>query len=403
MDDIPLLLPLLLDGATGTHLRAHGMPMGACSEEWVLTHPEVLVALQRRYTAAGSQVLLAPTFGASPAALARHGLAHRTADYNAALVALSRSAAAGKALVAGDLSPCGLTLAPAGTNSFEELVDNYKAQVAALRDGGVDLYVAETMITLAEARAIVLAVRETDPNRPLLVSFYCNDEGHAPDNTDMLAALIVMQGMGVDGFGLNCVDPQVLAEQLERLAPYATVPLIAMPGFLEPADEDALARRAEQYAALGVRIFGGCCGTTPAQIAALRTALDALSLPPLSPAPQDEDIIPCASGEEARFLTPDVDVSETIECSPSLLEDILRAEDEPHGALKIAILDEDDLDLFAAHQYAVRDALCIWSDVPELLEKALRLYQGRAFWDHTAELDPEFLARMKGKYGLVLL
>ncbi len=403
MDDIPLSLPLLLDGATGTQLQERGMPPGVCTEEWVLAHPEALLDIQQRYVDAGAQVLLAPTFGASPAALARFGLAHRAEEYNIALAALSRQAADGRALVAGDLAPCAMELAPSGTAAFEELVDNYKVQVGALRSAGVDLYAAETMVTLAEARAAALAVTECDPGKPLLVSFYCNSEGRTMDNTDVLAALIILQGMGAAAFGLNCVSPEILEEQLERLAPYAAIPLLAMPGFTQSAGDDALARWAGRYADLGVRCFGGCCGTTPEQIAALKATLSSLDLPPILPREQDEDVIFCASGQEARFLTPDVDVGKAIECSPSLLEDILRIEDEPHGALKIAILDEDDLDLFAAHQYAVQDALCIWSDVPELLEKALRLYQGRAFWDHTAALELEFLSEMRRKYGLVLL
>ena len=122
------------------------------------------------------------------------------------------------------------------------------------------------------------------------------------------------------------------------------------------------------------------------------------------PVEKDPDVIPCASEKEARFITPDVDVGETIQCTDDLREDILEAEEErPVGALKIEVLDTDDLEIFAREQYAVRDALCLWSDVPELLEGALRAYQGRAFYDGTAELEPEFLARMSEKYGLILL
>lgn len=357
MDDIPLSLPLLLDGATGTQLQAQGMPMGVCTEEWILAHPEALLNIQMRYVDAGAQVLLAPTFGASPAALARFGLAHKAQEYNRDLVALSRKAADGRAMVAGDLAPCGLgmELPPAGTARFEEIVDNYKVQVAALKSGGVDLYIAETMVSLAEARAAALAISETDPGKPFFVSFYCNDDGRTMDNTDVLAALIVLQGMGAAAFGLNCVSPEIIAEQLERLAPYAHIPLLALPGFTQPAGDDELSRWAEGFANLGVRIFGGCCGSRPEQISALKATLDRLDLPPLPQREQDNDIIFCACSQEARFLTPDVDVAQTIECSPSLLEDILDMEDEPHGALKISILDMDDLDLFAAHQYAVQD------------------------------------------------
>ena len=111
-----------------------------------------------------------------------------------------------------------------------------------------------------------------------------------------------------------------------------------------------------------------------------------------------------ASEKEARFITPDVDVGETIECGPDLMEDILEAEEvRPVGALRIAILEEDDVAIFAEEQYAIKDALCLWSDVPELMEAALRAYQGRAFWDGTGDLEPAFLEQMKDRYGLVLL
>ena len=138
-------------------------------------------------------------------------------------------------------------------------------------------------------------------------------------------------------------------------------------------------------------------------------AVHGIEFPQIYPKPgwveHDPDVIPCASEREARFITPDVDVGETIPCTPNLLEEILEAEEErPQGALKISILREDDLDLFAENQYAVQDALCLWTDVPELLERALRLYQGRAFWDGTAgEIEAEFLAEMSRRYGFILL
>ena len=153
-----------------------------------------------------------------------------------------------------------------------------------------------------------------------------------------------------------------------------------------------------------MRIFGGCCGTTPEHIAALKAAAEAVDYTRFTPPQRDPDVIPCASEKEARFITPDVDVGEVIECSSDLMEDILEAEENsPQGALKIAVLEEDDVDIFAENQYAVRDALCVWSDVPELLERALRVYQGRAFWDGTGDLERPFLEKMARKYGLVLL
>ena len=414
MDPIPLSLPFLMDGATGTELQKRGMPLGACTEQWALEHPEALLELQRAYVEAGAQVLVTPTLGANRGALEKFGLADRVEEYNARLTGLTRQAAAGRALVAGDLGPTLHAIPPYGETPFEVLVGFYAEQAAALERAGVDLFLVESVMAMAEARAAVLGIRESGSRRPILVTCYCDEEGRTPSGTDVLACAIVMQGMGVTAFGLNCVDPAVAEEQLARLHLYTDLPLIAEPsaGLPDlasgkpdyPDNADAFARRTPQWAAAGVRIFGGCCGTAPAHIAALGRAMATVDFSAFPPVEKDPDVIPCASEKEARFITPDVDVGETIQCTDHLMEDILEAEEErPVGALKSEVLDTDDLEIFAREQYAVRDALCLWSDVPELLEGALRAYQGRAFYDGTAELEPEFLARMSEKYGLILL
>ncbi|MGN1004782.1 MAG: homocysteine S-methyltransferase family protein [Oscillospiraceae bacterium] len=414
MDAIPLSTPILLDGATGTQLQQRGMPQGVCTETWVLEHPEALLDLQRAYVEAGTQVLMAPTFGANRENLSHHGITGRTAELNRALVTLSRQAAGGKALVAADLSPTGLFIPPFGETPFDELVDIYAEQARACAEAGADLFVMETTMTMPEARAAVLAVKSVS-DKPVWVTFTCDENGRTLSGTDVLAALIVMQGLGVSAFGLNCsTGPETMLEQLQRLTPYATVPLIAKPNAGLPETEDGrtvyrcppeeFVGYVDQMAAAGVRIFGGCCGTTPEHIAALKQAVAGVDFSRFTAPERDPDVIPCASEKEARFITPDVDVGEPIECTPDLMEDILDAEEEsPQGALKIAILEQDDLDIFAENQYVVKDALCIYSDVPELLEGALRAYQGRAFWDGTVELEPEFLQEMAKKYGLILL
>lgn len=414
MDDIPLSLPLMLDGATGTELMKRGMPADACMEQWVLERPGVLLGLQREYVAAGANVILAPTLGANAIRLEEHGITGQVAEYNRRLVALSREAADGRALVAGDLGPTGKTLSPFGDDSFEMLTAVYTEQALALELAGVDLFVIETCVSMPEARAAVLAVRSVS-DKPVFVTFTCNEDGRTLSGTDVLAALIVMQGMGVSAFGLNCCDgPQVVLEQLRRLTPYARVPLIAKPSAgLPQAEEDGpvysctpeeLASFVPDLAAAGARIFGGCCGAGADHIAALKQAVDRVDFAAFPAVEHDPDVIPCASETEARFITPDVDVGEPIECTSDLMEDILEAEENcPQGALKIGIWEEDDLLLFAENQYVVKDALCIATDVPELLEGALRAFQGRAFWDGTEELEDDFLQEMRRQYGLILL
>ena len=230
MDTIPPLpAPILLDGATGTELYKRGMPHGVCTEQWVLEHPDALLELQRAYVDAGSQVLIAPTFGANRVTLARYGLSGQVSVYNRRLAALTRKAAGGKARVAGDLAPTGKSIVPFGDASFEELVDIYTEQAAALEAAGVDLFLLETTMTMAEARAAVLACKSVSA-KPVWVTFTCDENGRTLSGTDVLAALIVMQGMGVDAFGLNCcAGPAEMLEQLRRLTPYASVPLIAKP------------------------------------------------------------------------------------------------------------------------------------------------------------------------------
>lgn len=192
--------PLILDGATGTELQKRGFTGDVCAEEWVLAHPEAIVEIQRGYVQAGSQVLYSPSFGANRQKLEEHGIFNRTAEYNRRLAELSKKAAEGRALVAGDLSPTGLFLAPMGQASFEELVDIYADQAAGLEQAGVDLYVIETMMTLSDARAAVLAVRSVS-EKPILVTFTCGENGRSISGSDITAVLTVLQGMGIDAFG----------------------------------------------------------------------------------------------------------------------------------------------------------------------------------------------------------
>ncbi|MEG1430255.1 MAG: homocysteine S-methyltransferase family protein [Oscillospiraceae bacterium] len=397
--DVPL--SLILDGATGTQLQSHGMKPEDCTEAFILDHPDLLLTLQKEYVAAGSGLLIAPTLGANRLRLATFGLEGKVAEMNRALVALTKTAAGGNALVAGDLASAGIPLLPFGELPFEELVTVYAEQASVLDSAGVDLFFVETMTHMAEARAAVLGIKSVS-DKPIFVTFYCDDDGETPSGCDVLAALLVMQGMGVAAFGLGCCTPEIALEQLTRLAPYTNVPLIAKPAVGEETPA-VLASYAKDLAAVGVRYFGGCCGSGPEHISALTSAVKTLNLAPFVPMDRDPDVIGAPCEKTARFITPDVDTGDTITCSPNLLEDILAAEEAPAGAVKIAIWDEDDLQMFAENQYAIEDALCLTTDVPALLEGALRAYQGRAFWDGTEELPDEFLAEMHQKYGLVIL
>lgn len=256
-------------------------------------------------------------------------------------------------IVRQQLGPLGLDIVPAGECGFEELVEAYRARLTEC-EGAIHI---NCMISMAECRAAILAAGER--GCPIWVSWACNEEGESPTLVHMLAALFVAEGMGAAAFGLNC-SPELAREQLAQLAPHAAIPLF--------------------YVTDG-----------------------AITVWPYEPAERDPDMIPCATGVSPCFVTRTVDVGEELECTPDLLENIIEADNDPVGAMKISLLEQDDVDIFAQHQYAVNKALCLWSDVPELLEEGLRVYQGRAFYDGTGNIEQEDLERLTRRYGLIVL
>lgn len=252
------------------------------------------------------------------------------------------------------LGPLGLDVPPMGETGFEKIVAEYRARLEP-EQGPVHI---AGMTTMSECRAALIAVREAGC-APAWVSWVCDGDGESATRVHMLAALFVAEGMGAAAFGIDCPEDAAGA-RLDELAQYARIPLF--------------------------RAGAGEAASHPYE----RTA-------------RDPDVIPCATGTAPCFVTRTIDVGEEIECGPDLLEDIIAAEDNPVGAVKIAIREEDDVDIFAQHQYAVREALCLYADVPELLEGALRVYQGRAFYDGTGGLEREELARLGRLYGLIVL
>lgn len=403
-----LHFPLILDGATGTELQKRGYTGDVSAEQWVLAHPDSILSIQRDYVAAGSQVLYTPTFGGNAVKLAEHGVTEDTAAYNRRLADLSRQAADGKALLAGDLSPTGLFLAPLGSASFDQLVDAYAQQAAGLEAAGVDLYVIETMMTLSDARAAVLAVRSVSA-KPIFVTFTCDQNGRSISGTDITAALLVLQGMGIDAFGLNCsAGPEQMLPQLRRLREYARVPLIAKPNAGMPQIVDGKAVydcTPEEFVALipdmlrtGVAVFGGCCGTTAAHIAALRDALDGASVTP--PAPLHTDKLPAATEKLPFPLPVDVRWSTVISLTADAEDALSAGQETDDPVLAVRIDDWDGVQALADFQYLIAKPLCIVCDDGELLEAALRVYQGRALYD--GGLPDSVLLPLRDKYGLLI-
>ena len=275
---------IYLDGATGSNLIRAGMPTGVCPEQWILDHPETFIELQRAYAAAGSNIVYAPTFSANRVKLAEYGLADRIEEMTVRLVELSRQAVGEKVLIAGDITMTGRQLRPTGSMKLEELIEVYKEQIKCLVKAGVDLLVIETMMSLQETRAAVIAAKETC-DLPVMVTMTFEKNGRTLFGTDAVTAAVVLESLGADAIGANCSSgPDRMADVIRAMAEVTRVPVIAKPNAGMPAI-DAAGRTCydmspEEFVSgmrelvrAGATILGGCCGTDPLYIAGIKSAL----------------------------------------------------------------------------------------------------------------------------------
>ena len=271
---------LFLDGATGSNLQKRGMPSGVCPEKWILEHEDIFIGLQREYVEAGSNILYAPTFTSNRVKLQEFGLEDQIREMNHKLVALSKRAADGKAWVAGDLTMTGQQLKPMGTLDFEELVDIYKEQITYLAEAGVDLLIVETMMSLQESRAALIAAKEVC-DLPVMVTMTFEADGRALYGTDVLTAAITLESLGADAFGINCsTGPAQMIPMFDKIQSAVKIPLIAKPNAGMPTLDDEgntvyglgcedFAKEVKMLWDKGASILGGCCGTTPEHIKAM--------------------------------------------------------------------------------------------------------------------------------------
>lgn len=283
--------PLLLDGATGSNLQQKGMPTGVCPEKWILENREILIRLQQDFVDAGSNIVYAPTFTANRIKLAEYGLEEQVRRLNHDLVALSKEAVGDRALVAGDITMTSAQLAPMGTLDFEELINVYKEQITYLAQAGVDLLVVETMMSLQETRAALIAAKEVC-DLPVMATMTFESDGRTLYGTDAVTAAVTLESLGADAVGTNCsTGPDKMADIIRRMAEVTSIPIIAKPNAglpsldrnkntvydMEPA---AFGESMKELVEAGASIVGGCCGTTPAHIRALKEAVGVMHLTP---------------------------------------------------------------------------------------------------------------------------
>ncbi len=298
--------PVLADGAMGTVLYARGVFINRCYDELNLSDPNLILSIHEEYLQAGAEILETNTFGANRFRLTRHGLASKVAEINAAGVKLARQAVehlnekqAGTAYVAGSIGPLGVRLEPLGKTGLDEARAAFAEQIRALagigvptdgsvgREAGVDLLIIETMPALNEAREALLAAQETAPHLPVLVMVTVDDESNCLDGSSPQQAAALLTEWGAGAIGVNCsTGPSTVLTAIEAMRSATTLPLAAMPNAGMPraiegrniylCSPEYMASFARKAIAAGAQIVGGCCGTTPNHIRAMRSAMRAI-------------------------------------------------------------------------------------------------------------------------------
>jgi homocysteine S-methyltransferase len=292
--DIFATRPMLADGAMGTVLYSRGIIINRCYDELNLSDPAMILSIHEEYLQAGAEILETNTFGANRFRLERHGLAGKVREINAAGVRLAREAVsnlkarqAGDAWVAGAVGPLGVRLEPLGKTGLDEARAAFAEQIQALIDNGVDLLIVETMPALNEAREALAAAGEIAPGIPVVVMVTVDDESNCLDGSSPAQAAALLTEWGAGAIGVNCsTGPASVLTAIEAMRAATALPLAAMPNAGLPravegrniylCSPEYMASFARKAIAAGVQLVGGCCGTTPNHIRAMRSAMRAI-------------------------------------------------------------------------------------------------------------------------------
>lgn len=433
---------IFLDGATGSNLYKKGMPAGVCPEKWILENPEKLIELQMEFIEAGTDILYAPTFTGNRIKLKEYGLEEDIQNINHTLVGLSQEAVKRaenlypdrKIYVAGDLTMTGEQVYPIGKMQVEELIEVYKEQVTYLLEAGVDLFVVETMMSLQETRAAVIAIKEMC-DLPIMATLTFNDDCKTLFGTDPTTAVVVLENLGVSGVGLNCsTGPDKMLPVIQEMKQVATIPIIAKPNAGLPhlqdgetvfdMQPDTFAKHMEALVDAGAGIIGGCCGSTPGHIGAMVKKIGNRK-----PVPCNKEKVRALTTErktlqfdlDGRFMVVGERINPTGKkaLQAQLREDNLdmvlqfAQEQKDNGASILDVnvgmngIDEKEMMLKVVNELTLASdlPLCIDSSHIPVIEAALRIYPGRALINSISLEKEKFekLIPIAKKYGAMFI
>lgn len=432
---------IYLDGATGSNLVKAGMPSGVCPEGWILEHREVMLSLQKKYVEAGTDILYAPTFTANRVKLAEYHLEGKMHSMIKELVAISKEAAASaegrKVYVAGDLTMTGEQLRPMGSMELEKLIQIYKEQILSLAKAGVDLLVVETMMSLAETRAALIAAKEVC-DLPVMVSLTFEKDGRTLFGTDAKTAAIVAESLGASAVGVNCsTGPASMKPIVADMASVTTIPIIAKPNaglpFVDEAGKtcysmltDTFAEEMQLLVEAGATVIGGCCGTSPEYIKMIVNRFGRDTVASVDRRPEGvryltSERMTLSFGLDGNFIIVGERINPT---GKKLLQAQLREgnmdkvlqfaeEQEACGAQILDVnigmsgIDEKEMMLCALEEISsvTNLPLSLDSSYVEVLEAALRHYPGRALINSISLEREKFekLLPIAAKYGAMFI
>jgi homocysteine S-methyltransferase len=278
---------ILFDGGVGTYLYEKGIFINTCFDELNLINPDIVSEVHRDYVNAGADVIETNTFGANRYKLGPHGLETKVHEVNLQGAQIAKKVAGETALVAGSVGPLGVQIEPLGKLSYDEAKEAFKEQIQGLLAGGVDLIILETFSLVAELEQAIRAVKELDSEIPLIVQVTINDDGNLLSGAPLESFVKGVAGYTPDAIGLNCsVGPKTMLDALEQLKPLTNLPLSVQPNAGLPQNiggrniymtsPEYIAEYAKRFIQTGATIIGGCCGTNPNHIKAIRRAVKAL-------------------------------------------------------------------------------------------------------------------------------
>src|ERR1700674_5321826 len=279
--------PVLCDGAMGTLLYAKGIFINRSYDELNLSQPDLIRGIHHEYLQAGAEIIETNTFGGNSFRLARHSLADKVSDINRAGVRIARETAKSfDVWVAGSVGPLGTRIEPLGKTSFQEAREAFRQQIEVLVEGGVDLLILETFGYLEEIHQAMLAVRDVSASIPLVAQVTIDEDGNCLDGSDPQTFVPKLVEWGADVIGCNCsVGPVAMLDVIERVRAASSLPLAAQPNAGIPRSVEGrniylcspeyMASYARKFVNAGVRLIGGCCGSTPEHIRVMKSALRA--------------------------------------------------------------------------------------------------------------------------------